>query len=91
MLQERTVDLPSILMTWEPLEKFGRTVVQFHLPTFFVAGLELDVGSTIMISYDNDFVGDDEILERGEMKRRASMGTIRMAKNSSSAMVRTGV
>ena len=91
VLQERTVDLPSILMTWEPLEKFGRTVVQFHLPTFFVAGLELDVGSTIMISYDNDFVGDDEILERGEMKRRASMGTIRMAKNSSSAMVRTGV
>ena len=80
---DRVEEFPSILLTWEPLEKFGRAVVQFYMPTFFVAGLELDLGSTIMISNNVNF-GGDELMKRSAVVakniRKSSVGTVRMRK-----------
>ena len=47
----RRLELPSVLLTWEPSSKItgGRKLVQFALPMFFLAGLELDLGATIMM------------------------------------------
>ena len=84
-LLDRTEELDGILLTWEPLEKFGRIVVQFYMPTFFVAGLELDLGSTIMFRNDSEF-GQHELKmknKRSKMmlaSRQASLGTMRMGK-----------
>eukprot|EP00946_MAST-07B_sp_MAST-7B-sp1_P003703 g3703.t1 len=50
-LEVRRLELPSVLLTWEPSSKItgGRKLVQFALPMFFLAGLELDLGATIMM------------------------------------------
>ena len=81
---DRVEEFPSILLTWEPLEKFGRAVVQFYLPTYFVAGLELDLGSTIMLRHNTEFGADELKKSINTRNRKNSMGTMRM-KNSESA------
>ena len=92
--KDRIEEMPSILLTWEPLEKCGRAVVQFYMPTFFVAGLELDLGSTIMIQNNSEF-GWDELKTKKkygsrtiQRSRQASMGTIRMIKATKSSVGR---
>ena len=85
LASDRSVEMPAILLSWEPLEKFGRAVVQLFLPTFFVAGLELDLGSTIMIRNNTEFGQDELHVDRKKMSRHASMGTIRMVKNTSAS------
>ncbi len=48
--KDKEEDLPSLLLTWEPMVKSGgQRLVQFTLPMFFLAGLDLDLGATIMI------------------------------------------
>ena len=50
-LVARREELPSVLLTWEPSSKItgGRKLVQMVIPMFFLAGLDLDLGATIMV------------------------------------------
>jgi hypothetical protein len=50
-LEARREELPSVLLTWEPSSKItgGRRLVQMIIPMFFFAGLDLDLGATIMV------------------------------------------
>ena len=50
-LYDRSEELPSVLLTWEPASRNtgGRKLVQFVVPMFLLAGLDLDLGATIMM------------------------------------------